>query len=203
MEISVCAECGKSFYQEEMIRYGDAWVCAACKPIFIQKLKEGVSVAGEMNYAGFWTRFGAKFVDWLILFITFIVLNMLLIPARTALADQNKLFAVIYNILVIVIPAVYSTWFLGKYGATPGKMAAKIKVVTADGGKVSYARAFGRHFAEWLSSLVLLIGYIMAAFDEQRRTLHDRICNTRVIKGNRQREKKLDQLSEMQRIPSR
>ena len=182
MEVSVCTECGKSFYQEEMIRYGDAWVCAACKPIFIQKLKEGVSVAGEMNYAGFWTRFGAKFVDGLILFITFIVLNMLLIPARTALADQNKLFAVIYNILVIVIPAVYSTWFLGKYGATPGKMAAKIKVVTADGGKVSYARAFGRHFAEWLSSLILLIGYIMAAFDDQRRTLHDRICNTRVIK---------------------
>jgi hypothetical protein len=26
-----------------------------------------------------------------------------------------------------------------------------------------------------------MIGYIMAAFDDQKRALHDRICNTRVI----------------------
>jgi hypothetical protein len=32
--------------------------------------------------------------------------------------------------------------------------------------------------------MILGIGYIMAAFDEpERRTLHDRICDTRVIKA--------------------
>ena len=31
--------------------------------------------------------------------------------------------------------------------------------------------------------LILGIGYIMAGFDEQKRTLHDRICDTRVIKS--------------------
>jgi uncharacterized RDD family membrane protein YckC len=63
-------------------------------------------------------------------------------------------------------------------------MACKLKVVTADNDRVSYPRAFGRYFAEILSGLILLIGYIMAAFDDQKRTLHDRICDTRVIRSS-------------------
>jgi uncharacterized RDD family membrane protein YckC len=51
-----------------------------------------------------------------------------------------------------------------------------------DGGKVSYGRAVGRHFAKYLSSFTLGIGYIMAGIDDEKRALHDRICNTRVIK---------------------
>jgi uncharacterized RDD family membrane protein YckC len=30
--------------------------------------------------------------------------------------------------------------------------------------------------------MTLTIGYIMAAFDSQKRALHDRICDTRVIR---------------------
>jgi uncharacterized RDD family membrane protein YckC len=60
-------------------------------------------------------------------------------------------------------------------------MALKVHVVTADGGRVSYARALGRYFAKLLSAFTLLIGYIIAAFDPERRALHDRICNTRVV----------------------
>jgi uncharacterized RDD family membrane protein YckC len=62
-------------------------------------------------------------------------------------------------------------------------MACNIKVVMADGGKVSFARAIGRHFAKFISGMILGIGYIMAGFDDQKRALHDRICDTRVIKS--------------------
>jgi uncharacterized RDD family membrane protein YckC len=92
------------------------------------------------------------------------------------------MIVVISNLLQIAIAAAYTTWLLGRYGATLGKMACKIKVVTPDGGSVSYARALGRYFAEILSAMIFSIGYIMAAFDDQKRTLHDRICNTRVVK---------------------
>ncbi len=61
-------------------------------------------------------------------------------------------------------------------------MALGLKVITADGDKVSYLKAFGRYFAEIVSGIILCIGYIMAAFDDEKRTLHDRICNTRVVK---------------------
>jgi uncharacterized RDD family membrane protein YckC len=62
-------------------------------------------------------------------------------------------------------------------------MACKLKIIVADGSRVSYLRAFGRHFAKYLSAMILLVGYIMAAFDDQRRTLHDRICETRVVRA--------------------
>jgi hypothetical protein len=42
----VCRECGKSFPPGEVIRYGDVFVCAACKPVFIQRLREGAGPGG-------------------------------------------------------------------------------------------------------------------------------------------------------------
>ena len=75
----------------------------------------------------------------------------------------------------------YEVFFIGKFGATPGKMALKIKVINADGSKVGYLKAVGRYFAKLLSAIILGIGYFMAAFDDEKRALHDRICNTRVI----------------------
>jgi len=36
-----CAECGRAFSTGDMIRLGNSWVCAACKPLFLQRLAEG------------------------------------------------------------------------------------------------------------------------------------------------------------------
>jgi uncharacterized RDD family membrane protein YckC len=60
-------------------------------------------------------------------------------------------------------------------------MALSLKVVRADGSKVSYMRAFGRAAAEIVSGILLLIGYIIAGFDDEKRALHDRMCDTRVV----------------------
>jgi len=191
-EQSTCAECGQAIAREEMIHYGDAWVCAPCKPVFVQKIKEGMNVASEMTYAGFWIRFGAKFIDWMILSVINVILT---IPAGFLMASSmSKQPPEVANIalfmalqfglmfLQLALSAAYTTWLLGKYGATLGKMACRIKVITSEGDKVKYWRAFGRHFAEMLSAMTLLIGYIIAGFDDEKRTLHDRLCNTRVVK---------------------
>jgi len=182
---SVCSECGQAFAEEDMIRFQESWVCAGCKPVFIQKVKEGVSVAGAMDYAGFWIRCAAFAID---LFILGIVNMVIFIPLGLFMptSPENPMvflsFMPVLMLLQYAIPAAYDTWFVGKYGATPGKMACKLKIVVEDSQRVSYLRAFGRHFAKYLSAMILLIGYIMAAFDDQRRTLHDRICETRVIR---------------------
>lgn len=39
----VCAECGKVFTKDNTIQYGATWVCATCKPVFLQKLREGAA----------------------------------------------------------------------------------------------------------------------------------------------------------------
>ena len=183
---SLCAECGQAFAEVDMIRFADAWVCATCKPIFVQKIKEGVAVAGAMEYAGFWIRVGAWFIDYIILAIMSAIVYIPFTFIGVFSADQPVVFITIQlisTILNFIIPAVYDSWFVGKYAATPGKMACKLKVVMADSGRLSYARAIGRHFAKYVSALVLGIGFIMAGFDDQKRTLHDRICDTRVIKS--------------------
>ena len=43
----VCAECGETFNSQDMIRVGPHIVCAKCKPIFMQKLAEGVVGKGN------------------------------------------------------------------------------------------------------------------------------------------------------------
>lgn len=186
---AACSQCGKQFAQDDMIRYQDIWVCAHCKPLFVQKLKEGADVSGAMVFAGFWERFAAKFLDGLIQGVINTALGAVINIALFALGGRGEnasLAIVIFSQLFqLALAAAYTTFFVGKYGATPGKMALKLQVVTSDGGEVSYARALGRYFAEWLSGITLTIGYLISIWDDEKRTLHDRICDTRVIKKKR------------------
>lgn len=179
-----CSHCGFAYSPEEMIRYGDAWVCSRCKPLFIQKFKEEMSVTSALNYAGFWVRVGAKFIDGIILWLISMLftLGAGLIAAPYADPYQTMAIRVFLALVQITIAASYTTWFLGKFDATPGKMAFHLLVVNPDGTSIGYGRALGRHFAEWISGLLVGIGYLMVAFDPEKRSLHDRICSTRVIR---------------------
>ncbi len=183
---AVCAECGGVFNVEDMVPYGAIRVCANCKPILMQKLAEGARLnTGELNYAGFWTRFAAVFLDGIILWIVNTMINVAFGFGmfRTVGPQTGGLPPTFFLVffLQIAIALSYEVVLIGKYGATLGKMACKIKVVTADGGQVSYLRSLGRYFAKGVSALICFIGYIMAGFDEQKRALHDRMCNTRVV----------------------
>jgi uncharacterized RDD family membrane protein YckC len=166
------------FGEDELIRFGDALVCATCKPLFVQRLREGVPVAGEMVYAGFWVRVGAKIIDGIVLS----VVGFALAIAGNLVTSHLIARSALQNILSFVLNVGYVTYFIGAYSATPGKMACGLRVVRPDGEKISYARACGRCFAEFVSSLILGIGYLMVIFDEEKRALHDRICDTRVVK---------------------
>lgn len=173
-----CNECGRFFSEDEVIRYGTANVCAACKPGFVQRLKEGGSAfSGAMDYAGFWIRFVAKFLDGIITN----VISLILLALFAGIAGGDAMgFAA--NLMFYIVNFALYVFFHGKFGQTPGKMAMRIKVVRSDGSPIGYGLAAGRFFAELLSGLILGIGYIMAAFDEEKRTLHDRLCDTRVIR---------------------
>ena len=186
----VCAECGKMFPMSETVKFGKASVCAACKPVFLQKLSEGAKInTGELAYARIFTRFAAVLLDGLILMVfnfgtNFLAGFLFALNAKSAANGHPAGFLGLQFGLMafnLAIGLTYESVLIGKYGATLGKMACKIKVVTADGGKVSYGRAFGRYFAKMLSGFTCLIGYIIACFDDQKRALHDRLCNTRVV----------------------
>lgn len=191
----VCAECGKIFPKENAIQYGTSWVCAGCKPIFLQRLREGATAGsigyppGEMRFAGFWIRFAAKFIDQIILNILNFIPTMIFGVGISFGGGRNPsqinaafiILQVVLWIFSIVLRIAYNGFFVGKYGATPGKMVCGLKVVMADGQPVRYGRGFGRGAAELINYFTCLIGYIIAAFDGEKRALHDHICQTRVI----------------------
>jgi len=184
-----CCECGRSFPEEEMMKHRDLYVCAACKPVFVQRLREGARLPTEMFYAGFWIRFGAKIIDGLILWVVNMIVGVVfaamiaVVSAGSSEPPMGAMFVImgVQWILQMGIQIGYATWFGGRFSATPGKMAVGIKIVTADGEDIDYRLAFLRCLAEFLSGLTLGIGYIIAAFDDEKRTLHDRIVGTRVI----------------------
>lgn len=184
--VLACSQCLRQFPQSEMIQFQNSWICASCKPLFFQRIKEGGAVAGTYEYGQFWPRFAAKLVDGLLLGLVYGIFFTLNIVMAIAFPDQPVLQGVVTMLAYIVYFAVavgYNAYFLPRYGATPGKMALGLKVINADtGDSVGAPKAVARYFAEILSGMICYVGYFMALFDDQRRTLHDRLCNTLVVK---------------------
>lgn len=180
-----CSMCGKEFADDELIQFEGSQVCANCKPNFVQQIRENSEISGAMvmRYAGFWRRWGAIFIDGIIMYVINIPANLGFQAAMAGMGDNTMLIplAIVLYICMLVVPATYMIWMHGKYGATLGKKALGIKVVMSDGRPITYGRAIGRYFAYMLSGIILYIGYLMAAFDSEKRALHDHMCDTRVI----------------------
>lgn len=179
----ICSQCGNSFSPGEVLSYDGKTICASCKPLYFQRLKEGAGVPGEFVYGGFWIRFVAIVIDGIILGIIDVVLALALMSSTTfSITSAPSGMALGVRLLEYVIAISYFTYFVGSRGATPGKMVFGLKIIRPDGEKVGYGRALGRYFAYILSSLILMIGYIMAAFNSEKKALHDIICDTRVVR---------------------
>jgi uncharacterized RDD family membrane protein YckC len=191
----VCAVSGKRYPRREMINYEGKWISAEHRDTYFQRQREGVVQPGEFVYGNFWPRFCAKFIDGILLGVIGAIINVILgmlilgkanyFAGLVAAAGTSKAFQyqVISNLIGVILGVSYGWFFISRFSATPGKMAMGLKIVRPDGSQLSTGRIIGRHFAEWLSGIILLIGYIMAASDPERRALHDRICDTRVIKA--------------------
>lgn len=185
--MTICSSCGRTVPSDEVIQYQGSYICAACKPMFVQQLKEGGLVGAEMDYGGFWIRFLAVFLDGIILFIPGFLLNLGIefLAAGMSGDSVNPVLALLIAILYLAsigIRVGYETFFIGRFGQTPGKMVCGVKVVRSDGSSLTYLRAFARYWAKMLSGMLCLMGYIIAGFDSEKRALHDHICDTRVIK---------------------
>jgi len=184
-----CSLCGRVEYPENLILVDGQYICADCKPDFAQRLAEQGDLPDHVNfgmavhYGGFWIRVVASIVDSIVISIVTVPLGLLANLLVVGSDNPGIVLGVsmLANLLQISIAALYEILMLGAYGATLGKMACGLRVVMADGSPISYGRATGRHFAKYLSQILLGIGYVIAAFDDQKRTLHDHICNTRVI----------------------
>ena len=178
-----CTQCGRPFAVDDLIRFGESYVCADCKSSFLQRVREGVVAGQTLHYASFGMRFLAVLIDAVILFAASLAVQFAF--GGTAFAGLGGTTAGLLSLATLVnfgLGFFYYVLLLTSHGATLGKMAMGIKIVTAEGGPLSFGRATARYFcANFLEPFTLLIGYLIALFDDQARTLHDRICGTRAI----------------------
>ncbi len=176
----------------QLTTHGDVSVCAQCQPAYSKRM------AGPRHFGGFWIRFLAIIIDGIIIRVVSAIVRIPLAMAGFGVVgmslgrnpDPNQVLAALPAIMSLVgmsfaiqmaLSLAYDVYFLTTKGATPGKMALGLKVTRADGGPISAGLAIGRYFAKFLSSITLCIGFLIAAFDREKRSLHDHICGTRVI----------------------
>lgn len=139
----------------------------------------------EVEFAGFWVRFFALLLDGLILFGIFIPISIIgMIPLL--FTESESVMAGGYLILQLVLNLIGVMYYIfltsSKKQGTFGKRALGLIVIDEQGERISNGKSFLRYLASMLSGLILYIGYIMVAFHPQKRSLHDIIAGTYVVK---------------------
>lgn len=144
---------------------------------------------------GFWIRFVAYMIDGLVMLVPAAIL-VGIFAAFVILTDESidheGLPALLVVALILLVAAmIVVNWLYealmtsSPRGATFGKMALGLRIVRFDGTRLSFGRATARHFAKYMVTpmVPLAIGYIMAAFTNRKRALHDILADTLVIKS--------------------
>lgn len=135
----------------------------------------------SVGYGGFWIRVVAYILDGILLSIASGIVG--LVTGVSVYATDFAHFNYATNIGSLVIGWLYFALMESSArGATVGKMAVGLRVVTDQGQRLSFANATGRYFAKFVSAIILFIGFIMVAFTERKRGLHDMIAGTLVVK---------------------
>ncbi|WP_260927552.1 RDD family protein [Novosphingobium sp. 9] len=86
------------------------------------------------------------------------------------------------GLLLLLHWLYYALTESSSWQATLGKLAVGLVVTDEAGRRISFARGTGRYFAKVLSGLALCVGYLMVAFTQRKRGLHDILAGTLVFR---------------------
>jgi uncharacterized RDD family membrane protein YckC len=187
-----CSQCARTFPHSDLVQIAGNWVCGDCKPAFLSRVvAEGARATSRWHYGGFWIRFAGVLIDGVVMQVvriplSLLVLGAVIVPFRPNQAPPGNPKVLVGALLTLTLASMliaflYEVIMIRYFGATLGKMAVGLKVIRTDGSALGWGISVGRYFMKIVSSIILLIGYIMAGFDDEKRALHDRVCDTRVV----------------------
>jgi uncharacterized RDD family membrane protein YckC len=202
--VLACSQCGRPLAQSDLVQIAGNWVCAECKPAFLSRvMASGAAGASPLawRYGGFWIRFGARFIDGLVFIVPALIFAAVFIPNLIRAGTQagnpasvpNPAFAafsfITFFLVFFLAGGCYEILMLKYRSATLGKMACGLRVIRSDGRSLNWGVCFGRFFMwnvvtsgiPYLNSVLMLVSSIMLGVDDEKRALHDRVCDTRVI----------------------
>ena len=202
--VLACSQCGRALAQSDLVHIAGNWVCADCKPAFLSRvMASGAAGASPQawRYGGFWIRFGARFIDGLIFTVPILIFAAVFIPnliragrqAGNPASAPNPAFAafgfITFFLVFFLAGGCYEILMLKYRSATLGKMTCGLKVIRSDGSTLSWGVCFGRFFMwnvvtsgiPYINTVLMPVSAIMLGVDDEKRALHDRVCDTRVI----------------------
>lgn len=198
-----CAKCGAA------VAEGSPF-CGTCgQPVAAVATASPAAVAGSypaagvvaipasgMVYAGFWLRFVALIIDFILIGIVLgipagILFGALGLGMSAGMAGRNPgvmIGPALGMIFMFEGIAILAQWIYfammesSSWQGTVGKKALGLLVTDMDGRRISFGRATGRYFGKIISGMILGIGYIMAGFTEKKQALHDMLAGCLVIR---------------------
>ncbi|MEC0182954.1 RDD family protein [Paenibacillus peoriae] len=156
-------------------------------------------------YAGFWKRFFAYLLDYVVVYVGTMIIVVLttLLGTLTSLipALGSTLYPSVYTFHVAqlfyglgTISRLFVLFSIGwlyyavmessKFRGTVGKLALGIIVVDEHNEKITFGRASARYWSRIITFFTIFVGYIMAAFTAKKQALHDKIARTYVVNKN-------------------
>ena len=136
-------------------------------------------------YSGFWKRLAAFLIDSVIVGLVILIISATM-GFSVGIGGVGGAGARVLGLLI----AVAAPWLYwagmesSKHQATIGKMALGMAVTDQFNNRLSFLRASARYSGKLLSSMTLLIGFIMAGFTQRKQALHDMLAGSLVVNAD-------------------
>jgi uncharacterized RDD family membrane protein YckC len=143
-------------------------------------------------YASFLRRIAAYLLDGLIYSLMAAVLvGMVVLCAGALTVVLGPTAALVGIAAVYVLPAVLFAFYhvvqeSGPQRGTWGKRALGLRVLTADGRRLSFGQALGRFLLKVFLTIAMTasLGFLTILFTKRKQALHDLIVDTVVVKDS-------------------
>jgi uncharacterized RDD family membrane protein YckC len=109
-----------------------------------------------LRYAGFWPRLAALLLDFMI----FLPVIALVFWGEA----RYRLFALYYLIPGTLFGLFYNVYLVKRFGGTPGKLVAGIRIRKVNGEPVAYREALLRYLPEFVFGLLASVALILPLF---------------------------------------
>ncbi len=146
--------------------------------------------ADNSRYAGVGVRIGANVIDF------FINLGVTLALVAFLSSDNSVNVDLISGVIITLATFGIYTAILAQYGGTPGKLIVGLRVTNASGTSPLTFSVAARRNSPFLSTIIPFLGLVVmlvvfivsivyVSNDDERRSVFDRVGETRVVYKNR------------------
>jgi uncharacterized RDD family membrane protein YckC len=178
-----CSRCGGTYCSDCLVDIQGRPFCAGCKTEQLMDVRSGVDRT-RMAFGGFWQRFGAYIIDYIIQLVPiYAIFGVLMLIGGLTSEGEPSPWILLGYIPALLIPIIYEALMLQTKSQTVGKMALRLKVVRPDGSRISAGQAWGRAVMRLVLGCLIIADYIPYFFTEEKTTLHDMVAGTRVIES--------------------